>query len=162
VLERFELRGAEGLRFELEPPSGPLQGTWDAARLDQVITNLLSNAVRYSPQGGTVRISFTESPSDVELRVRDEGIGIPPESLERLFRPFCRASNATSRHFGGLGLGLFICREIVERHGGSIWAESPGAQKGSCFHVRLPRVPPPAAMPSGPTAPPSNVSTQAA
>src|SRR5690606_13084004 len=88
-----------------------------------------------------VRISFGVSPSHVELRIQDEGIGIPPESLERLFRPFSRASNATSRHFGGLGLGLFICREIVERHGGLIWAESEGAHKGSCFHVRLPRTP---------------------
>ncbi|MFL5347758.1 MAG: ATP-binding protein [Hyalangium sp.] len=162
VLERFELRGAEGLRFQLEPPSGPLEGTWDAARLDQVITNLLSNAVRYSPQGGTVRISFSESPSHVELQVRDEGIGIPPESLERLFHPFSRATNATSRHFGGLGLGLFICREIIERHGGTIWAESPGAQRGSCFHVRLPRVPPPAVLPPGPTPPSAGLSTHAA
>ncbi|MBN1203964.1 MAG: sensor histidine kinase [Myxococcaceae bacterium] len=160
VLERFELRGAEGLRFELEPPAGPLEGSWDAARLDQVITNLLSNAVRYSPQGGTVRISFSVSPSHVELRVQDEGIGIPPESLERLFRPFSRASNATSRHFGGLGLGLFICREIVERHGGAIWAESAGPQKGSCFHVRLPRTTPQASPPPEP--PPASSSWRAA
>jgi signal transduction histidine kinase len=142
VLERFEFRSAQGLRFQLEPPSGSLEGVWDAARLDQVITNLLSNAVRYSPQGGTVHLSFEVAPHTVELRVRDEGIGIPPECLARLFRPFSRASNATSSHFGGLGLGLFICREIVERHGGAIWAESPGPQKGSCFHVRLPRVVP--------------------
>jgi signal transduction histidine kinase len=118
---------------------------WDEARLDQVLTNLLSNAVRYSPQGGTVHLSFDVGPTLVELRVRDEGIGIPQESLGRLFRPFSRASNATSRHFGGLGLGLFICREIVERHGGIIWAESPGPQKGSCFCVRLPRAVPEAA-----------------
>jgi signal transduction histidine kinase len=147
VLERFELRGAAGLRFCLEPPPGSLEGVWDAARLDQVITNLLSNAVRYSPQGGTVHISFGVSPSHVELRVRDEGIGIPPESLSRLFHPFSRASNATSRHFGGLGLGLFICREIVERHGGAIWAESAGPHQGSCFHVRLPRTVPQASPP---------------
>jgi signal transduction histidine kinase len=105
----------------------------------------LSNAVRYSPQGGTVRITLAVEDSHVELRVRDEGIGIPPESVRGLFKPFARASNATSRHFGGLGLGLFICREIVERHGGHIWAESAGAQQGSCFHVRLPRAPPEAA-----------------
>ncbi len=142
VLERFELRGESGLRFEFQPPPGPVEGVWDAPRLDQVITNLLSNAVRYSPQGGTVRISLEESPTTVELRVRDEGIGIPPESVQGLFRPFARASNATSRHFGGLGLGLFICREIVERHGGEIWAESPGPQQGSSFHVRLPRAQP--------------------
>jgi len=164
VLERFELRGAEGLRFHLEPPPGPLEGTWDAARLDQVITNLLSNAVRYSPQGGTVSISFTASPSQVELRVRDQGIGIPAECLQRLFQPFSRASNATSRHFGGLGLGLFICREIVERHGGSIWVESPGPHQGSCFHVRLPRTVPQAALPPPPQPPstPVSSSTQAA
>ncbi len=139
VLERFELRGESVLRFELEVPEGPVEGVWDAPRLDQVVTNLLSNAVRYSPQGGTVRISLVMEATHVELRVRDEGIGIPAESVQGLFKPFARASNATSRHFGGLGLGLFICREIVERHGGLIWAESPGAQQGSCFHVRLPR-----------------------
>jgi signal transduction histidine kinase len=139
VMERFELRGDEGLRFFLEAPEMPVEGIWDGPRLEQVVTNLLSNAVRYSPQGGTVRVSFHLTPESVELRVRDEGIGIPPESLALLFQPFARASNATARHFGGLGLGLFICREIVQRHGGTIWAESLGAQQGSCFHVRLPR-----------------------
>jgi signal transduction histidine kinase len=139
VIERFELRGDEGLRFFFESPQEPVEGVWDGPRLEQVVTNLLSNAVRYSPQGGTVRVGFHLTPEFVELLVRDEGIGIPPESLASLFQPFARASNATSRHFGGLGLGLFICREIVQRHGGTIWAESPGAQQGSCFHVRLPR-----------------------
>lgn len=140
VLERFELRGEQGgLTFVLEAPEQPLEGVWDGPRLEQVVTNLLSNAVRYSPQGGTVRVSFLVTAKAVELRVRDEGIGIPPESLALLFQPFARASNATARHFGGLGLGLFICREIVQRHGGTIWAESPGAHQGSCFHVRLPR-----------------------
>jgi signal transduction histidine kinase len=162
VVERFELRGSQGLRFELEPPPAPLEGVWDAARLEQVITNLLSNAVRYSPQGGTVRLSFHPSPEQVELQVRDEGIGIPAESLEQLFQPFGRASNATSRNFGGLGLGLFICREIVERHGGTIWAESPGAQKGSCFHVLLPRVPPQAELPPGSLSSPAKASIEAA
>ncbi|HEX8700799.1 MAG TPA: sensor histidine kinase [Myxococcaceae bacterium] len=142
VLERFEFRTGQGLRFQLDPPTSPLEGVWDAPRLDQVLTNLLSNAVRYSPQGGTVHLSFDVAPDRVELRVRDEGIGIPPECLARLFQPFSRASNASAGNFGGLGLGLFICREIVERHGGAIWAESPGPQKGSCFHVRLPRTVP--------------------
>jgi signal transduction histidine kinase len=139
VLERFELRGEECLRFVLEAPDTPVEGVWDGPRLEQVVTNLLSNAVRYSPQGGIVRVGFHLTEESVELRVRDEGIGIPPESLATLFQPFVRASNATSRHFGGLGLGLFICREIVQRHGGSIWAESPGPHQGSCFHVLLPR-----------------------
>lgn len=139
VLERFELRGESTLRFDFQAPEGSVEGVWDAPRLDQVLTNLLSNAVRYSPQGGTVRIALAVEPGSVELHVADEGIGIPPESVQSLFRPFARASNATSRHFGGLGLGLFICREIVERHGGRIWVESPGAQQGSCFHVHLPR-----------------------
>ncbi|XXF78367.1 ATP-binding protein [Myxococcaceae bacterium GXIMD 01537] len=143
ALERFELRGEGALRFELRAPEEPVEGEWDAPRLDQVVTNLLSNAVRYSPEGGTVSLSLLVEPSQVELRVADEGIGIPAESVRELFRPFARASNATSRHFGGLGLGLFICREIVERHGGRIWAESAGPEQGSCFHVRLPRAAPP-------------------
>jgi signal transduction histidine kinase len=139
VLERFELRGQEGLRFRFEMPPTPVEGLWDGPRLEQVVTNLLSNAVRYSPQGGTVQVRFLLTSESAELQVRDEGIGIPPESLASLFQPFARASNATSRHFGGLGLGLFICREIVQRHGGDIWAESPGPHRGSSFHVRLPR-----------------------
>jgi signal transduction histidine kinase len=139
VLERFELRGQEGLHFLLEAPPTPVVGLWDGPRLEQVVTNLLSNAVRYSPQGGTVQVRFILTSDHAELQVRDEGIGIPPESLASLFQPFARASNATSRHFGGLGLGLFICREIVQRHGGDIWAESPGPHRGSSFHVRLPR-----------------------
>jgi len=146
VMERFELRGNEGLRFVLDAPEQAVEGLWDGPRLEQVITNLLANAVRYSPQGGTVHVSFHLSPEAVELRVRDQGIGIPSESIALLFQPFARASNATARHFGGLGLGLFICREIVQRHGGTIWAESPGAQLGSCFHVRLPREAPAAPL----------------
>ena len=146
VMERFELRGNEGLRFVLDAPDQAVEGLWDGPRLEQVITNLLANAVRYSPQGGTVHVSFHLSPEAVELRVRDQGIGIPSESIALLFQPFARASNATARHFGGLGLGLFICREIVQRHGGTIWAESPGAQLGSCFHVRLPREAPAAPL----------------
>ncbi len=152
VIERFELRGTEGLRFLFEEPEAPVEGVWDGPRLEQVVTNLLSNAVRYSPHGGTVRAAFHFAPEWVELRVRDEGIGIPPESLALLFQPFARASNATARHYGGLGLGLFICREIVQRHGGTIWAESPGAQQGSCFHVRLPRQVP-ALLPHAPPTP---------
>ncbi|MFP2963665.1 ATP-binding protein [Myxococcus sp. 1LA] len=139
VLERFELRTESGVTFELNVPGHAVEGDWDALRLEQVLTNLVSNAVRYSPHGGAVRLSLEATEDQVRLRVQDEGIGIPPENVADLFRPFARASNAQARHFGGLGLGLFICREIVERHGGSIWAESPGPQRGSCFHVRLPR-----------------------
>jgi two-component system OmpR family sensor kinase len=139
VLERFEVRAESGLAFELRIPGHTVEGDWDAPRLDQVLTNLVSNAVRYSPQGGTVRMSLEEEDHHIVVHVKDEGIGIPAESLPGLFRPFARASNAQARHYGGLGLGLFICREIVERHGGTIWAESEGAQRGSSFHVRLPR-----------------------
>ncbi|WIG94278.1 HAMP domain-containing protein [Myxococcus sp. SDU36] len=145
VLERFALRTESGVTFELNVPAQPVEGDWDALRLEQVLTNLVSNAVRYSPHGGAVRMSLEAAQTHVLLSVRDEGIGIPPENVADLFRPFARASNAQARHFGGLGLGLFICREIVERHGGTIWAESPGPQRGSSFHVRLPRRAEPAA-----------------
>jgi signal transduction histidine kinase len=138
VLERFELAHAPHVRFTLQAPPLPVVGLWDEARLEQVLTNLLSNAARYSPEGGRVQVELEVVGGSAVLRVRDEGIGIPAESLPTLFQPFARASNATSRHFGGLGLGLFICREIVERHGGRIWAESAGPRQGSCFHVALP------------------------
>jgi len=159
VLERFELRGESNLAFELHTPDHAVEGDWDAPRLDQVLTNLVSNAVRYSPQGGTVCISLEEEAHHVVVHVKDEGIGIPPDSLPSLFRPFARATNAQARHYGGLGLGLFICREIVERHGGTIWAESPGPQRGSCFHVRLPRDAP---QPVPTAAPPSRTEPSSA
>jgi signal transduction histidine kinase len=112
-------------------------GRWDEQRLDQLFTNLVENALRYSPPDTPVLVRVREEADCVRVDVEDRGIGIPRESLPQLFTPFFRASNATEHYAGGLGLGLAICREIVERHGGHIQATSDGPGQGTCFTVRL-------------------------
>ena len=109
----------------------------DRGRLAQVLTNLLENALKYSPLGGAVHVSLTHSGGDAIVTVEDSGIGIPKEEQAHLFERFFRARNAPVSGFGGLGLGLYICRDIIERHGGHIWMESE-LGRGSAFHVSLP------------------------
>ncbi|MCI0669573.1 MAG: MASE1 domain-containing protein [Myxococcaceae bacterium] len=111
----------------------------DRARLEQVLINLLENAIKYSPEGGEVRVRLDTNGDEVHLAVSDQGIGIPQDQQAHLFERFFRASNVTERALTGLGLGLYICRTIVEHHGGRIWVESC-AGKGSTFHVSLPRL----------------------
>ncbi|NNC16329.1 PAS domain S-box protein [Corallococcus exiguus] len=115
-----------------------LEGTWDRGRLDQVLTNLLSNAIRYSPEGGQVLVRLAvEGDSGVHLSVKDQGVGIPSEKQRLIFERFGRAHGSK---YGGLGLGLTISQGIVEQHGGRIWAESTGTVgQGSTFNVWLPR-----------------------
>ncbi|RKH52751.1 PAS domain S-box protein [Corallococcus sp. AB049A] len=115
-----------------------LEGTWDRGRLDQVLTNLLSNAIRYSPEGGQVLVRLAaEGDSGVHLSVKDQGVGIPSEKQRLIFERFGRAHGSK---YGGLGLGLTISQGIVEQHGGRIWAESTGkVGQGSTFNVWLPR-----------------------
>jgi signal transduction histidine kinase len=102
-----------------------------------VVTNLLSNAARYSPAGGEVVVIVRAEQGEAMLQVRDQGIGIPADQLELLFTPFFRAANAHSHHGAGLGLGLHIAQEIVRRHGGRIHVESK-ENSGTTFTVRLP------------------------
>ncbi len=126
----------ENRRIEVRAPQGlMLEG--DRERLDQVFTNLLSNALRYSPEGGAIIVEAREEKGQLHITVRDHGLGIPPDKLPVIFERFGRAHGTS---YGGLGLGLTIARGIVERHGGRIWAESTGrAGEGSTFHVVLPR-----------------------
>jgi PAS domain S-box-containing protein len=111
----------------------------DADRLEQVVTNLLENAFKYSPHEGTIEMELSGDDAGVSLAVRDYGIGFPAAAAERIFEPFGRAANATERNIPGMGLGLYISRQIVERHGGRLWAESLGEARGTTFHVWLPR-----------------------
>jgi signal transduction histidine kinase len=109
----------------------------DGDRMVQVLTNLLSNAIRFSPAGATVRLSATGQGAQVVFQVRDQGPGIPVYDLQSIFEAFRQVEAPDMRWKGGIGLGLFICRSIVEAHGGRIWAESaPG--HGSTFSVALP------------------------
>ncbi len=110
----------------------------DPQRIEQVLINVLVNAVRYTPAGGKIRISADLPPSVVRLIVRDTGVGIAPENLSLIFDRFYRVDASRSRHSGGTGVGLAIARHLMRAQGGDIWAESPGVGAGSVFFIALP------------------------
>lgn len=130
-------------RVDLEGADAIFSVVGDEDRIAQVLTNLLDNGLKYSPSGGVVTVTLQGDRAGVLIAVRDEGIGLPAGALELIFIPFHRAPNATKWAIRGLGLGLAICKTIVERHGGRIWAESAGEDSGTTFHVWLPLSPEP-------------------
>ena len=120
----------------------PPEETWldaDATRLAQVFSNLLNNASKYTDEGGRITLVVERAGDEVEVRVRDSGIGIPAALLPRVFDMFTQGTSATARASGGLGIGLTLVRGLVEMHGGSVTAQSDGPGKGSVFTVRLPQ-----------------------
>ncbi|MBD2112603.1 MULTISPECIES: PAS domain-containing protein [Cyanophyceae] len=119
-----------------EPNVGQVAG--DAGRLQQVVWNLLTNAVKFTPAGGRVDVRLTQVNHQAWLQVSDTGKGITPEFLPYVFEHFRQEDGATTRKFGGLGLGLAIAKQIVTLHGGKIWVESPGEDQGATFTVELP------------------------
>jgi PAS domain S-box-containing protein len=121
---------------EMEGQVGPVSG--DPDRLQQVLWNLLSNAVKFTPQGGRVDVGLRQVGPSAEITVRDTGEGITPEFLPYVFERFRQVDSTAARVHGGLGLGLAIARHLVELHGGSIRAQSPGVGQGATFSVRLP------------------------
>jgi CheY-like chemotaxis protein/anti-sigma regulatory factor (Ser/Thr protein kinase) len=115
----------------------------DPSRFQQVIWNLLRNAVKFTPAGGSVTIATRDFPAEdgthwFSIEVRDSGIGIEPEAIDRIFRPFEQAGSAGDHRFGGIGLGLAIAQAIVDLHGGTIRAQSEGPGRGAVFVVTLP------------------------
>ena len=127
----------DDLRIDLRTaPSLPaVAGDGDKAR--QILANLVDNAIKYSPNGGSVRVEVEQRNDFVRFVVRDEGLGIAANEQERIFEKFYRTDPSMSRGIGGTGLGLFLCRELVDRMGGRIWVESElGA--GSTFTFELP------------------------
>jgi signal transduction histidine kinase len=110
----------------------------DGHRIEQVLTNVLENAVKYSPQGGQVEVIIRADGSGTLLSVSDRGIGLPAEARQSIFEPFGRAGNAQKRQLPGMGLGLYISRQIVEQHGGRIWADSAGEGTGTLVSIWLP------------------------
>jgi signal transduction histidine kinase len=121
----------------LHYPSRPIHVLGDELRLGQVFHNLIANAIKYSPDGGVVRVELTTSATLAIVQVSDSGIGIPIEAQQHLFERFYRAPNAEALRVEGMGIGLFVVREIVQRHGGSITVVSAEGQ-GSRFTVHLP------------------------
>jgi CheY-like chemotaxis protein len=122
----------------------PIDSLWaDEARLQQVVWNVLSNAVKFTPEGGAVIVTVRVSEGTAEIVVADNGEGIPAPFLPWVFEPFRQADGSTTRPHGGLGLGLSIVKHLVEAHGGTIRVESEGTGTGATFTVRLPIVPVP-------------------
>jgi len=134
-----QLFDAAGVSLETVLPVAPLGMTGDPTRLGQMVFNLLQNAVKYTPSGGSVRLAVEPAGSDrVMLRVRDTGTGIEPELLPRLFEPFVQGRGAPAHFAGGLGLGLALVQGLAELHGGSVSVASEGKGKGAEFTVDLP------------------------
>jgi PAS domain S-box-containing protein len=140
VAQRLATSGARH-RLIVDVPDALPPVLADPDRLVQVLTNLVSNAVKYSPAGGDVTIAAVSADEQVVLRVTDQGLGLPHEALTDLFDKFYRVDTPDRRGIGGTGLGLAICRQIVEGHGGRIWAESDGPGHGSAFSFTLPAAP---------------------
>jgi CheY-like chemotaxis protein len=130
---------------DLEPRGVRVLG--DPDRLQQVVWNLASNAVKFTPRGGRVEVILRQTDAHVLLAVRDTGKGIPADFLPHVFERFRQADSTSTRKYGGLGLGLAIVRHLVELHGGTVQAESPGPDQGATFTVRLPLLE--AARPAG-------------
>lgn len=127
------------LHATLDPLAGPVKG--DPSRLQQIVWNLLSNAIKFTPRHGRIQVALERVNSHVEIIVSDNGEGIAPEFLPHVFERFQQADSSTTRRHGGLGLGLSIVRQLVELHGGSVRAKSPGVGLGATFRVALPLVP---------------------
>jgi two-component system phosphate regulon sensor histidine kinase PhoR len=122
------------------PPNLPALEA-DRDKLDQVLSNLISNAIKYSPDGGRITVSVTDGGTEMHFAVSDQGMGIPAEHLEKVFQRFHRVHSGDSQRVGGTGIGLFLTKSLVEAHGGAIRAESnPG--RGSTFHFTIPKIPP--------------------
>jgi signal transduction histidine kinase len=135
LIERMRLLSTtHTLEFETDVESAPAEA--DPDRIDQVFENLIGNAIKYSPAGGTVHVKLTTQGEEAEITISDQGIGIAPDELDRIFNLFYRSPDPRAGHVGGLGLGLYISREIITRHGGRLWAES--GDTGSTFHATLP------------------------
>ena len=124
------------LHSVIDPESSPING--DPDRLQQIIWNLISNAIKFTPKGGSVRVRLQRIASQLEITVKDSGQGIDPALLPNVFDRFLQADSSTTRAHGGLGLGLSIVRELVELHGGTVRALSPGIGEGATFKVLLP------------------------
>jgi signal transduction histidine kinase len=139
IADRYRDHLGDQHALVLDVPEEPTNAEVDVDRLEQIITNLLGNAAKYSPAGGELRMSLVGGEGGALVQVIDSGIGLPRENLETIFQPFGRAPNATRRSLPGMGLGLYICRTLVERLGGRIWATSGGENHGTTFGFWLPR-----------------------
>ncbi len=139
-------------RLNVALPQEPAWVLGDAVRLEEVIVNLLSNAAKYTPEGGHIRLTIEEEPDEVVISVKDTGVGIAPDLLPHIFDLFTQAQRTLDRSQGGLGVGLTVVRKVIEMHGGTTEAHSSGLGRGSEFIVRLPALRSPARQAKVPAA----------
>ncbi|HEY3324611.1 MAG TPA: response regulator [Planctomycetota bacterium] len=146
-----QLATSKGVELTLQSSEGSILANGDSARLQQMIWNLVSNAIKFTPASGQVRVLASAEDHWAVLTVTDTGKGISHEFLPRIFDRFTQEDSSTTRRYSGLGLGLAIVRHIVEEHDGSISVHSEGEDKGATFTVRLPLLTQPHLMPAAPT-----------
>jgi signal transduction histidine kinase len=142
---------ALGHKLAVALPTRPVHLEADATRLEQVLVNLLNNAAKYTKQGGYITLMAERQGDEAVIRVRDNGIGIRPELLAKVFDLFVQSERSLDRSQGGLGIGLTLVKKLVEMHGGSVEAHSEGTDKGSEFVVRLPALPSDGSEPEAPS-----------
>ena len=134
----WDVRAAQvGLALQVQVPS-TLTVMADPNFLEHVVDNLLDNAIKFTPEGGRVQARAWVQGDEAIIAVSDTGVGIPPDKLQQVFERFYQVDGSSARRFGGMGIGLALCRAIVEAHGGRIWAESVGSDQGTTFYVALP------------------------
>lgn len=133
IIDRFELSKSQKVTFLRMLPETPYYVDIDTDKLTQVIDNIISNALKYSPDGGNIRFGITVKGDLLQVMISDDGMGIPSENVNRIFDRFYRVDRARARSMGGTGLGLAIAREMIEAHGGKIWAESEEGQGTTIF-----------------------------
>jgi signal transduction histidine kinase len=137
VVGAIRTHAPEGIQLAVDAEPGLPPVAADPDKLRQVLTNLIDNAIKYSPDGGHVYVLVTRLGNRIRFRVQDEGLGIPPAEQSRIFEKFFRLDPNLTRGVGGTGLGLYICRELVQRMNGRIGVNSDG-RSGSTFWVELP------------------------
>src|SRR5690606_7996279 len=137
IIDRFEMTKERHVTFKREFPNKEIFVEVDEDKLTQVIDNIISNALKYSPEGGRITYRIKELDGKIEISISDQGIGIPKENLEKVFERFYRVDRARTRQLGGTGLGLAIAKEMIGAHGGDIWAESKEG-KGTTILFTLP------------------------
>ncbi|MBQ0139091.1 MAG: cell wall metabolism sensor histidine kinase WalK [Kurthia sp.] len=137
IINRFEMSKSKEVKFIRELPKQPIYVEIDTDKITQVIDNIISNALKYSPDGGYIRFKLTSDEETILVEIKDTGMGIPPENVDRIFDRFYRVDKARARSMGGTGLGLAISREMINAHGGRIWAKSVEG-KGTSIFFTLP------------------------
>lgn len=138
VIDRFDMNVPEHITLQRELPETGKYYVWlDTDKMTQVLDNIISNAIKYSPEGGTIRLKAEQERRHILVSIQDQGMGIPYDKLEKIFERFYRADRARTRKLGGTGLGLAISKELVEAHHGKVWATSKEG-KGTTVHLTLP------------------------